>query len=171
MGRAVLSEPHGHTHIFNFEDLSTVSNTVRVWRFDDALFTWESTGISKQKFDLWSGTLDFAKPLYLGSNGGEVHFTIHPEATLSGSAEIQQRGNVVTHTTFLGGRHSLNGIYLKDGNSNAGRTWLHVTNDAVVVFVGRTFPWEPVRHRCEVGAVDRTAGHHMHGAHGGYERR
>jgi hypothetical protein len=124
------------THIFNFEGLSTVPNTARVWRFDDALFTWKSTGATKQEFDLWSGTLDIAKALYLGSNGGEVHFTIHPEATLSGSAEIQQRANAVTHTTFLGGRHSLNGIYLKDGNSNAGRTWLHVTNDAVVVSRG-----------------------------------
>lgn len=121
------------THIFNFEGLSTVSNTVRVWRFDDALFTWESTGTSKQKFDLWSGTLDFAKALYLGSNGGEVYFNIHPEATLNGSAEIQQRGNAATYTTFLGGRHSLNGIYLKDQNASAGRTWMHVTNDAVVV--------------------------------------
>jgi len=127
------------THIFNFEGLSTVSNTVRVWRFDDALFTWKSTGATKQEFDLWSGTLDIAKPLYLGSNGGEVHFTIHPEATLNGSAEIQQRGNAVTHTTFLGGRHSINGIYFKDGNANAGPTWVHVTNDAVVVSRGGLF--------------------------------
>jgi len=121
------------THIFNFEGLSTSVNSDRVWRFDDALFTWTSTGISKQEFDLWSGTLDFGKPLYLGSNGGEVHFTIHPEATLNSTAALQQRANAVTHTTFLGGRHSLNGIYLKDENSNPGRTYLHVTNDAVVV--------------------------------------
>ena len=121
------------THIFNFEGISTSVNSDRVWRFDDALFTWTSTGISKQEFDLWSGTLDFGKPLYLGSNGGEVHFTIHPEATLNSTAALQQRANAVTHTTFLGGRHSLNGIYLKDENSNPGRTYLHVTNDAVVV--------------------------------------
>ncbi len=121
------------THIFNFESISVSANADRVWRFDDALFTWTSTGTSKQEFDLWSGTLDFAKPLYLGSNGGTVNFTIHPEATLNSTAALQQRANAVTHTTFLGGRHSLNGIYLKDLNASAGRTWMHVTNDAVVV--------------------------------------
>ncbi|NLG00465.1 MAG: hypothetical protein GX565_09985, partial [Lentisphaerae bacterium] len=60
-------------------------------------------------------------------------FTIHPGTTLNSTAAFQQRGNAVTHTTFLGGRHSLNGIYLKDQNASAGRTWIHVTNDAVVV--------------------------------------
>ncbi len=121
------------THTFNFEGLSTLTNSARVWRFDDAIFTWKSTGTSLQEFDLWSGTLDFAKPLYLGSAGGTVLFTIHPEATLSSSDAFQQRGNAATHTIFLGGRHSLNGIYLKDQNADTGRTWMHVTNDAVVV--------------------------------------
>jgi hypothetical protein len=42
------------THIFNFEGISTSVNSDRVWRFDDALFTWTSTGTTKQEFDLWS---------------------------------------------------------------------------------------------------------------------
>ena len=148
------------SHIFNFESLSTSVNSDRVWRFDDALFTWRSTGTSKQEFDLWSGTLDIAKPLYLGSNGGAVNFTIHPEATLNGAGAFQQRGNAVTHTTFLGGRHSLNGIYLKDANANAGSTWMHVTNDAVVVsrnglyLGGRTY--QTTREGRSVGLVDLT---------------
>ncbi|MGN0853227.1 MAG: hypothetical protein ACI4Q3_07595 [Kiritimatiellia bacterium] len=123
-------------HYFNFEGLQSVDNSDRVWMFTDALFTWKSTGESMQDFDLWSGTLSLAKPLYLGSASGSMNFNIHPESTIFSTAEIQQRGNAVTHTTFLGGRHQFNGITLKDANSGSGRTWLHVTNDAVVIDSG-----------------------------------
>ena len=129
------------THIFNFEALAKTANNNRIWRFDDALFTWTSTGTTRQDFDLWSGTMTFGDiagqsangSLYLGSNGGVVNFNIHPEATLNSSGVFFQRGNAVTHTTFLGGRHSINGFVLKDGNAGAGVTWLHLTNDAEVV--------------------------------------
>ena len=69
------------THIFNFEGLDSVANEKQVWRFEDALFTWKSTGTSRQDFDLWSGTFTFGKDLYLGSSGGAVNFYIHPEAS------------------------------------------------------------------------------------------
>ncbi len=130
----------GGTHIFNFEGLDAETNSNLVWKFTDALFTWESTGTTKQNFDLRSGTLDFGKSLYVGSNGGAVNFTIHPQAKIESSTFFQQRGNAVTHTTFLGGGpHSINGIYLKDQNSSYGKTWMHITNDAVVVSRGGVF--------------------------------
>ena len=118
------------THIFNFEGLDKVANQNQVWRFDDALFTWKSTGTTRQDFDLWSGTFSFGKTLYLGSNGGTVNFRIHPEATLNATGSFCQRGNVTTHTWFLGGEHVICGIVLKDMNANGGTTWMHVTNDA-----------------------------------------
>lgn len=124
----------GGTHIFNFEGLSSAANNDSVWRFDDALFTWQSVGTTRQSFDLWSGTFGFHKALYLGSNGGNVYFNIHPQARINSRSSLQQRGNATTHTTFLGGGpHSIKGIFLKDQNSSAGRTWLHLTNDALVV--------------------------------------
>ena len=125
------------SHVFNFEGCAkNTANNDLVWKFTDALFGWTSTASTRQDFDLRSGTFSFGKPLYLGSNGGNVNFVIHPEATLDASSSLQQRGNATTHTTFLGGRHRLNGICLKDLNSAVGRTWLHVTNDAVVVDYG-----------------------------------
>ena len=108
------------THIFNFEGLDSVANEKQVWRFDDALFTWKSTGTTRQDFDLWSGTFTFGKDLYLGSNGGTVNFYIHPEATLNATGSFFQRGNATTHTWFLGGEHSVNYLFLKDGNAGAG---------------------------------------------------
>ncbi|MGN0847201.1 MAG: hypothetical protein ACI4RA_07445, partial [Kiritimatiellia bacterium] len=125
-------------HTFNFEHCAkNVENADPVWKFTDALFTWTSTGTQRQDFDLWSGTFSFAKPLYLGADGGAVNFVIHPEARIDSSADFQQRGNAVTHTTFLGGRHRINGIVLQDQNAGGGRTWLHVTNDAVVIDYGQ----------------------------------
>ena len=122
------------THIFNFEGLDSVANEKQVWRFEDALFTWKSTGTSRQDFDLWSGTFTFGKDLYLGSSGGAVNFYIHPEAKLySPEANFIQRGNATTHTWFLGGSNTVGSIMLKDNNANAGTTWMHITNDAVVV--------------------------------------
>ena len=128
------------SHVFNFEGCAkNVENSDPVWTFTDALFTWKSTGTSMQVFDLRTGTFAFAKPLYVGSVGGSVQFNIHPEARIDATRELQQRGNATTHTTFLGGRHRLNGIRLKDANSGGGSTWLHVTNDAVVVSAGGLF--------------------------------
>lgn len=122
------------THIFNFEGLDSVANEKQVWRFEDALFTWKSTGTTRQDFDLWSGTFTFGKDLYLGSSGGAVNFYIHPEAKLySPEANFIQRGNATTHTWFLGGSNTVGSIMLKDNNANAGTTWMHITNDAVVV--------------------------------------
>lgn len=124
------------SHIFNFEDLPTTANDRRIWRFEDARFTWRSTGTSQQDFDLWSGTMCFDYPVFLGSNGGRVNFTIHPEAKIDATAGLRQRGNAVTRTTFLGGRHRINGIVLKDANAGAGRTELVLTNDAFVSSYG-----------------------------------
>lgn len=124
------------SHIFNFENLPTAANDRRVWRFEDARFTWRSTGTEQQDFDLWSGTMRFDYPIFLGSNGGRVNFTIHPEAKLDATEGLRQRGNAVTRTTFLGGSHRLNGIVLKDGNASAGRTELVLTNDAFVLSYG-----------------------------------
>ena len=126
-------------HIFNFEGLVRGGVTPYIWRFEDALFTWESTGASQQNFDLRSGTFEIAKHLYLGSTGGNVNFRIHPDATFrsaasawDGSGYLEQRGNATTHTWFLGGEHVLNGIELKDLNAGPTTTYLHVTNDASV---------------------------------------
>ena len=126
-------------HVFNFEGLTRGGATPYVWRFEDALFTWESTGTTLQNYDLRSGTFEIAKHLYLGSTGGNVNFYIHPDATFrsaanvwDGSAYLEQRGNATTHTWFLGGEHTLNGIELKDLNSGPTTTYLHVTNDASV---------------------------------------
>ena len=128
------------THIFNFEGLErNHAVTPSIWRFEDALFTWKSTGTTRQDFDLWSGTLSFARPLYLGSAGGTVNFYIHPEAKLYSTGIFYQRGNATTHTWFLGGSNSLASIVLKDGNANSGTTWMHVTNDAVVVLRGDSY--------------------------------
>ena len=125
------------SHVFNFEGgAKNVANNDPVWKFTDALFTWTSTQLTRQDFDLQSGTFSFSKPLYLGSNGGQVNFVIHPEASIQAPGALQQRGNAVTHTTFLGGRHWLNGIVLKDENAGRGTTWLHVTNDAFVASSG-----------------------------------
>ena len=122
------------SHIFNFEGLAqNHAATPSIWRFDDALFTWKSSGTTQQDFDLWSGTLSFDKHLYLGSNGGKVNFYIHPEAKLDSAGIFYQRGNATTHTWFLGGEHSVYEITLKDVNAGPGRTWMHITNDAVVV--------------------------------------
>ncbi len=124
------------SHIFNFESLSENANDELVWRFTDALFTWESVS-SLQNFNLRSGTLTAGKSFYLGSAGSTVNFNIHPQAKLETSAAFHQRGNATTHTTFLGGGpHAINGIYLKDLNSGIGTTWMHITNDAVVVSRG-----------------------------------
>ncbi len=125
------------SHIFNFEGCDSGENETLVWRFTDALFTWKSTGTTRQDFDLHSGTFTFNKSLYLGSTTSPVNFTIHPEARIDGLSSLQQRGNGATHMTFLGGGpHSFEDITLKDANSSGGRTWLHVTNDAVVVSRG-----------------------------------
>lgn len=124
------------SHIFNFENLPTTANDRRVWRFEDARFTWRSTGTTQQDFDLWSGTMRFDYPIFLGSNGGRVNFTIHPEAKIEATAGLRQRGNAVTRTTFLGGRHRINGIVLKDGNASPGSTELVLTNDAYVSSYG-----------------------------------
>lgn len=140
------------SHVFNFEGgAKNVANNDPVWKFTDALFTWTSTQQTRQDFDLQSGTFSFSKPLYLGSNGGQVNFVIHPEASIQAPGALQQRGNAVTHTTFLGGRHWLNGIILKDGNSAQGATWLHVTNDAVVASYGGL----SIGHRSAVNAEGR----------------
>lgn len=120
-------------HVFNFEDLKTVANTEDVWELKDALFTWTSEAWSRQTFDLRQGTLTFSKSLYLGSVGEAVDFVIHPEARLESAwASFRQRGNGRTTTTFLGGRHTLWELVLKDMNSGAGPTWLVLTNDAAV---------------------------------------
>ena len=126
------------THIFNFEVLDSSANNNLVWRYDDALFTWKSQGGTKQDYDLWSGKFSFGKALYLGSNGGTVNFYIHPEATLYSTGVFYQRGNATTHTWFLGGSNSLASVILKDNNANSGTTWMHVTNDAIVVVRGDT---------------------------------
>lgn len=126
----------GGQHVFNFENCANnVANTDPVWEFSDALFTWTSEAQTCQTFDLWSGTFTFSKSLYLGSNGGTVDFFIHPEARLESGAwaAFQQRGTARTTTTFLGGRHTLADLILKDGNSTPGRTWLVLTNDAAVI--------------------------------------
>ena len=120
------------THIFNFEGLVRNGVTPAVWRFEDALFTWKSTGTSQQDFDLWSGKFSLSSQLYLGSAGGNVNFYIHPEATLESTGWFYQRGNATTHTWFLGGNHSFLSLALKDANSSSGTTWMHITNDAVV---------------------------------------
>lgn len=124
----------GGQHVFNFENCANnVANADPVWEFADALFTWTSEAATRQTFDLWSGTLIFSKSIFLGSNGGTVDFFIHPEARLDGTgAAFQQRGNARTTTTFLGGRHTLADLILKDQNAAVGRTWLVLTNDAVV---------------------------------------
>lgn len=123
----------GGQHVFNFENCAkNVANTDPVWEFADALFTWTSEATTHQMFDLWSGTFTFSKSLYLGSNGGTVDFFIHPEARLEAWAAFQQRGNARTTTTFLGGRHTLADLVLKDQNASVGRTWLVLTNDAAV---------------------------------------
>lgn len=118
------------SHVFNFENAPTSANASFYWRFDDALFTWRSEGTTKQDFDLRSGTFSFGNRLYYGSNGGTVDFFIHPEASLNAPGQFVQRGNGTTRTTFLGGRHRVHGIVLKDTNSGVGRTWLVLTNDA-----------------------------------------
>ena len=120
------------THIFNFEGLVRNGVTPAVWRFEDALFTWKSTGASQQDFDLWSGKFSLSSQLYLGSAGGNVNFYIHPEATLESTGWFYQRGNATTHTWFLGGNHSFLSLALKDANAGSGTTWMHITNDAVV---------------------------------------
>ena len=120
------------THIFNFEGLVRNGVTPAVWRFEDALFTWKSTGTSQQDFDLWSGKFSLSSQLYLGSAGGNVNFYIHPEATLESTGWFYQRGNATTHTWFLGGNHSFLSLALKDANAGSGMTWMHITNDAVV---------------------------------------
>lgn len=126
----------GGSHVFNFENAPTSANTSFYWRFDDALFTWRSTGTTKQEFDLRSGTFSFGNNLYYGSTGGTVDFFIHPEASLNAPGTFVQRGNNTTRTTFLGGRHRVNGIVLKDTNSGPGRTWLVLTNDAYLASSG-----------------------------------
>ena len=120
------------THIFNFEGLVRNGVTPAVWRFEDALFTWKSTGTSQQDFDLWSGKFSLSSQLYLGSAGGNVNFYIHPEATLESTGWFYQRGNATTHTWFLGGNHTFHSLALKDANAGSGTTWMHITNDAVV---------------------------------------
>ncbi len=121
------------SHVFNFEGLKTEANTEDVWEFRDALFTWTSETWTRQAFDLRQGTLAFSKSLYLGSVGGTVDFVIHPEARLEAAwAAFQQRGNARTTTTFLGGRHTLYDLILKDMNSDTNPTWLVLTNDAAV---------------------------------------
>lgn len=129
----------GGQHVFNFENCAkNVANTDPVWEFADALFTWTSEAATRQTFDLWSGTFTFSKDLYLGSNGGTVDFFIHPEARLESGAwaAFRQRGNARTTTTFLGGRHTLADLVIKDQNANVGRTWLVLTNDAAVIVRG-----------------------------------
>ncbi len=118
------------SHVFNFENAPTAANVSFYWRFDDALFTWRSQGAEKQDFDLRSGTFSFGNNLYYGSIGGTVDFFIHPDAKMDAPGKFVQRGNGTTRTTFLGGRHRVRGIVLKDTNSGAGRTWLVLTNDA-----------------------------------------
>ena len=120
------------THIFNFEGLSKTANDNLIWRFDDALFRWTSTAGTKQVFDLVSGKMSFGTGLYLGSNGGNVEFNIYPEAELYSTGVFQQRGDSTTRTTFWGGRHSLNAIYLKDQNAGGTWTYMALTNDAQV---------------------------------------
>ena len=131
------------THIFNFEGFSSVANTAFVWRFSDALFTWKSNS-SRQDFDLWSGTFSLGKSFFLGASGNNVNFYIHPEAAIYAEtyADFNQRGNSTTHTFFLGGRHSLWNLNLKETNANRGKTWLHVTNDTQLA----------VRNELHVGA-------------------
>lgn len=119
-------------HVFNFENLDKDPEAT-VWKFQDALFTWTSTFRNAQRFDLHSGTFLFGRGLYLGSEGGAVDFVIHPEAQLlSNGASFEQRGNARTTTTFLGGRHALWDLSLKDNNSSPGTTWVVLTNDAFV---------------------------------------
>lgn len=120
---------NGH-HTFNFEGLVSKGVTPSIWRFEDALFKWKTRG-NNDEFDLLSGTLTYARALYLGSSAGTVTFRIHPEATLNAvnNAVFQQRGNATTHTWFLGGEHVICGIVLKDLNAGGGATWMHVTND------------------------------------------
>ena len=142
------------THIFNFEGLDSSANNNLVWRYDDALFTWKSQGTTQQDFDLWSGKLSFGKSLYLGSNGGKVNFYIHPEATLYSTGVFFQRGNATTHTWFLGGSNSLAAVILKDNNANSGTTWMHVTNDAVVVVRGDFF----IGHQSTSGGIALSRG-------------
>ena len=166
------------THVFNFEGLSAAANNSRIWRFDDALFTWKSTGGNNQEFDLWSGTLDFGDTtcghLYLGSAGGTVNFRIHPEATLNSRGVFYQRGNAATRTTFLGGRHSLNSICLKDQNSGDGTTWMYLTNDATVVcrnwlqLSARSAGQNPVRIGRVRGVLDLFDGSRMEVTNGVY---
>lgn len=123
-------------HVFNFEGLNKVPEAT-VWKFQDALFTWTSTFQNAQRFDLHSGTFLFGRDLYLGSEGGAVDFVIHPEAQLlADGASFQQRGNARTTTTFLGGRHALQDLSLKDANSARGTTWVVLTNDAFVAVKG-----------------------------------
>ena len=139
------------THIFNFEGLVRNGVTPAVWRFEDALFTWKSTGASQQDFDLWSGKFSLSSQLYLGSAGGNVNFYIHPEATLESTGWFYQRGNATTHTWFLGGNHSFLSLALKDANAGSGTTWMHITNDAVVPR-RRSHNDEPVQPRRPVFA-------------------
>ena len=133
-GAAFASSDTGQ-HVFNFEGLeNNHAPTPSIWRFEDALFTWKSTGTTQQDFDLRSGTLAFVRSLYLGSTGGSVNFYIHPEAKLdSPFGTFSQRGNATTHTWFLGGSNTVKTIDLKDLNASIGTTWMHITNDAVVV--------------------------------------
>ena len=97
------------SHAFNFENLEkNQAPTPSIWRFEDALFTWKSTGTTQQDFDLKSGTLAFVRSLYLGSTGGSVNFYIHPEAKLdSPFGTFSQRGNATTPTQFTGGSNTV----------------------------------------------------------------
>lgn len=71
------------SHVFNFEDFSSTANNSTVFRFENALFEWNTKLNTQNKknsseFHLREGKLKFNKAFYLGSSGNNVDFIAIP---------------------------------------------------------------------------------------------